>query len=191
MAEPQLITPTVDVHASFLAAMEEFRADGVEAVPHSNLAGELRTWAARWRSAEGFAAYVELTGAVAKDRREDGVVAKTTRWWVADGSYLGRVTFRHSLTPSLLDYGGHIGYAVRPGARRRGHATAMLRAALPVAHHELGIDPVLVTCDDTNTGSRKVIEACGGVFEDQRENKLRYWIHAAATAAGQESHRRG
>ncbi|MFE1175910.1 GNAT family N-acetyltransferase [Streptomyces sp. NPDC058773] len=182
---PELIAPTVDVHASFLAAMDEFRADGTEAVPHSGLARELRTWGARWATAEGFAEYVELTAGVADEQRDDGPVPTTTRWWVADGSYLGRVTFRHTLTASLLNYGGHLGYAVRPGARRRGHATAMLRAALPIAHHELGIDPVLVTCDDTNTGSRKVIEACGGIFEDRRGDRLRYWFHRAAVTAGQ------
>jgi len=182
---PQLIAPTIAVHASFLAAMDEFRADGAAAVPHSNLARELRTWGDRWVTAEGFAEYVELTGGVSSEERADGVVPKTTLWWVADGSYLGRVTFRHTLTESLLNYGGHLGYAVRPGARRRGHATAMLRAALPVAHHELGIDPVLVTCDDTNTGSRRVIEACGGIFEDQRGERLRYWFHQAAATAGQ------
>ena len=44
---------------------------------------------------------------------------------------------------------------------------------------KLGIDPVLVTCDDDNTGSMKVIEANGGVFEDQRGVKLRYWIPAS------------
>lgn len=54
----------------------------------------------------------------------------------------------------------------------------MLRAVLPHAHRRLGIDPVLVTCDDTNAGSRRVIEACGGVFEDRRAEKLRYWISA-------------
>jgi predicted acetyltransferase len=105
----------------------------------------------------------------------------TTLWWVEDDAYLGRLTIRHHLTPSLHAYGGHIGYAVRPAARRRGHATAMLRAALPYARQTLGIDPVLITCDDTNTGSRRVIEACGGVFEDQREEKLRFWIGAGAT----------
>ena len=51
----------------------------------------------------------------------------------------------------------------------------MLAQALPLAA-KLGIDPVLVTCDDDNTASRKVIEANGGVFEDQRGVKLRYWI---------------
>ncbi|KOG48915.1 GNAT family N-acetyltransferase [Streptomyces decoyicus] len=185
---PQLIAPTVAVHASFLAAMDEFRADGAESAPHSTLAHELTTWHSRWPTAEGFAEYVELVGGVMSNTRVDGVVPMTTRWWVDGDTYLGRCTFRHHLTPSLLNWGGHLGYGVRPGARRRGHATAILRAALPIAHHELGIDPVLVTCDDTNTGSRKVIEACGGIFEDQREEKLRYWI-PAATAAGQQPHR--
>ncbi|MGA5561600.1 GNAT family N-acetyltransferase [Streptomyces platensis] len=181
---PQLIAPTVAVHASFLAAMDEFLADGAEFVPYSGLARELRTWRGRWGTADGFAAYVGTVGGVMDDERVDGVVPLSTRWWVDGDSYLGRVAFRHRLTPSLLAWGGHIGYGVRPGARRCGHATAMLRAALPVAHHELGIDPVLVTCDDTNTGSRKVIEACGGIFEDQRDDKLRYWFSTAAATAG-------
>ncbi len=40
----------------------------------------------------------------------------------------------------------------------------------------LGIDPALVTCDDTNVGSRKAIEHNGGLLEDQRGVKLRYWV---------------
>ncbi|WP_407553181.1 GNAT family N-acetyltransferase [Streptomyces sp. Pv4-95] len=178
---PQLIAPTVRVHASFLAAMDEFREEGTAASPRSNLARELRTWGDRWPAAEGFAEYVDTVGGTSRDERVGGTVPMTTLWWVAGDSYLGRLTIRHHLTPSLHAYGGHIGYAVRPAARRRGHATAMLRAALPYARHTLGIDPVLITCDDTNTGSRRVIEACGGVFEDQREEKLRFWIGAGAT----------
>ncbi|MFF7411278.1 GNAT family N-acetyltransferase [Streptomyces lydicus] len=180
---PQLIAPTVDVHASFLAAMEEFRAEGADRSPHSNLARELRTWRDRWPSAEGFAGYVGTVGGTSYDERADGVVPSTTLWWVEGDTYLGRIALRHRLTGTLLDYGGHVGYAVRPSARRRGHATAMLRAALPYAHQELGLDRVLVTCDDTNAGSRRVIEACGGVFEDQRGEKLRYWIHARRSQA--------
>ena len=51
----------------------------------------------------------------------------------------------------------------------------MLRAVLPYAA-DLGLEQVLVTCDDTNEGSRRVIEAAGGVLEDQRGVKLRYWL---------------
>ena len=57
----------------------------------------------------------------------------------------------------------------------------MLAAALPVAA-SLGIDPALVTCDNINLGSRKVIEANGGVFQDQRGVKLRYWVPTSASA---------
>ena len=102
----------------------------------------------------------------------------TTLWWLADDEYLGRIAVRHRLTPHLRDTGGHIGYDVRPSARRRGHATAMLRAVLPVAR-DLGIGPALVTCDVDNVASRKVIEANGGVLEDQRGGKLRFWVDTA------------
>jgi len=88
-------------------------------------------------------------------------------------SCLGAVS--ELLTPQLLELGGHIGQVVRIGARRRGHATVMLAAALPVCR-QLGIDRVLVTCNATNTASRKVIEANGGEFEVRCGVKLRYWI---------------
>jgi predicted acetyltransferase len=40
----------------------------------------------------------------------------------------------------------------------------------------LGIDPALVTCDVDNVGSIGVIEAAGGVLEDVRGIKRRYWV---------------
>lgn len=86
----------------------------------------------------------------------------------------------HRLTAVLLEIGGHVGHDVRPSARRRGHATEMLRQALAVAR-ELGIDPALVTRDVDNVGSRTVIERNGGVFEDQRHGKLRYWVPTTAS----------
>ena len=71
--------------------------------------------------------------------------------------------------------GGHIGYDVRPSARRHGHATEMLRQTLPIAHR-MGIDPALITCNVDNIGSRTVIERNGGVLEDERAGKLRFWV---------------
>ena len=99
----------------------------------------------------------------------------TTLWWLDGDEYLGRLAIRHRLTPRLTDLGGHIGYDVRPSARRRGHATAMLAAALPLAR-ALGIGPALVTCDESDMGSRLVIEANGGVLEDKRGTELRFWV---------------
>ena len=107
--------------------------------------------------------------------RSASFVPSTTLWLVEGDEYLGRVGMRHRLNPDLLERGGHIGYDVRASARRRGYATQMLREAMPVAH-ALGIDPALVTCDVTNVASRKVIERNGGVLEDRRGEKLRYWV---------------
>ena len=38
-----------------------------------------------------------------------------------------------------------------------------------------------MTCDVDNVGSRTVIERNGGVLEDERSEKLRYWVPTAAS----------
>jgi predicted acetyltransferase len=93
---------------------------------------------------------------------------------------LGRLAIRYRLTPALESVGGHIGYAVRPSARRQGHATAMPAAALALAD-SLGIAQVLITCDETNAASRRVIEANGGRYIDSIGAKrvTRYRPHDA------------
>jgi predicted acetyltransferase len=175
---PTLILPTTAQHASFLAAMAEFRAEGRGGPDDASMIGhEHHRFGPTWNDPEGFASYVRQLRA---DSLEDtprpvGYVPSTTWWWVAEGDYLGRIAVRHQLTPFLLEVGGHIGYDIRPSARLRGHATAMLGAVLPHAR-ALGIDPALLTCDHDNVGSRKVIEANGGVLEDRRGVKLRFWV---------------
>ena len=97
---------------------------------------------------------------------------------------VGRVSIRHRLNDILLRVGGHIGYVVVPEFRRQGHATAILRLALHIAREKLGIDRVLVTCDDDNIASIRTIENNGGVLEDiisgpeLDKPKRRYWIDA-------------
>ncbi len=175
---PQLVAPTTVVHASFLAAMREFHDEGRGDPDDDTMIGrEIRGYGTTWAAPDIFARYVgELRADALEDTaRPDGFVPCTMLWWVDGEAYLGRLAIRHRLTPRLLELGGHIGYDVRPSARRRGHATAMLRAARPIARG-LGIDRALVTCDTTNIASRRVIEANGGVFEDVRGGKLRYWV---------------
>ena len=176
---PRLVEPTVAVRDSFVAAMQEFAQEG-RSGDHSMIGGDLVAWGSRWITETGFAEYVQ---ALLRDRDEDaprrpGWVPCTTLWWADGQEFLGRVAIRHRLTPSLLRVGGHIGYDVRRSARRQGHATTMLAAALPVAAG-LGINPALITCDAGNLASRKVIESNGGIFEDQHGAKLRYWVRTS------------
>ncbi|MDQ3157021.1 MAG: GNAT family N-acetyltransferase [Actinomycetota bacterium] len=98
-----------------------------------------------------------------------------------DGVLVGRTSVRHELNDFLLQYGGHIGYAVVPDQRRRGYATEILRQSIAVAH-TIGVERVLVTCDEANIGSVKAIEACGGRLENvvplppHNVPRRRYWI---------------
>ncbi len=104
-----------------------------------------------------------------------GRVRETVLWWIDGNSFLGRVSIRHALTEQLRRRGGHIGYEVRPSARRQGHGTRMLAAALPVTR-ALGIDPALVTCDKENVASRRIIESAGGELAGELDGELRFWV---------------
>lgn len=97
-----------------------------------------------------------------------------------DGVVVGRTSVRHELNDWLAREGGHIGYGVLAGHRRRGYATEILRQSLVVAR-SVGVDRVLVTCDDDNLGSAAVIEAAGGVRDAELPlvgdtPKRRYWV---------------
>ncbi len=76
---------------------------------------------------------------------------------------------------TLKTLGGHIGYWVRPSARRRGIGSRAFLACLPHAYR-LGIDPALVTCDEDNVASRRIIESGGGRYENVIGIKRRYWV---------------
>lgn len=128
----------------------------------------------------GCAAFVTMTEVTATPDL-DGTRVPSTYFWITEGDggpdddVIGFLHLRHVLNDWLLELGGHIGYSVRPAARRRGHASAALQAALEAARG-LGIQRVLVTCDHDNDASRRTIEGAGGVLEDERQGKLRFWI---------------
>jgi predicted acetyltransferase len=67
------------------------------------------------------------------------------------------------LPPHVL---GHIGYAVVPWKRRRGHATKALALMLPIARAQ-GMPFVEITTDNDNLPSQRVITANGGVLVEE------------------------
>jgi predicted acetyltransferase len=97
-----------------------------------------------------------------------------------DGSkVIGTIQIRHVLNKNLLEYGGHIGYAIRPEERQKEYGTKMLGLALSECL-KMGLDRVLITCDRKNVASAKVIQNNGGRLENElfthNEWVQRYWI---------------
>lgn len=62
-------------------------------------------------------------------------------------------------------FGGHISYVIGPKYRKKGYGRYSLHLALEKCK-ELGINKTLVTCLDTNVGSRKIIESNYGKLEE-------------------------
>ena len=104
--------------------------------------------------------------------------------WMWDGEFSGAINIRY--VPGTEDLpphvSGHVGYSVVPWKQRRGYGTTALALLLPRARAITGLSRVLITCDEDNAGSRKIIETNGGIFcgtEDQADrpgvSKLLFW----------------
>ena len=83
-----------------------------------------------------------------------------------DDFVVGMIDFRHPLSDFLKNFGGNIGYSVRPSERRKGYASEMLGLVLPFCR-AFGESKVLVTCDKRNVASQRTIIKNGGVMENE------------------------
>jgi predicted acetyltransferase len=158
---PFLTEPTERYRASYLEALQEFQAEG--------------------RSVETSLEEVStnFVGFVQHLRDQ----ADRTEFWLIDGTtYIGRLPLRRELNERQLQMGGHIGYAIRPSCRRQGYGKLILKYGLERAK-AFGLERVLLTCDENNLSSRKIIVFHGGILENIIEVEgwptllCRYWIH--------------
>lgn len=98
-----------------------------------------------------------------------------------DGKMIGRVNFRKALNKYLLLHSsGHIGYAIKHSERGNGYATTALKLMLDKVW-EMGYGEVMISCNDRNFASRRVIEKNGGVLNrvnmiNPEEPEREYWI---------------
>ena len=121
----------------------------------------------------------EVTNLHNKTNVAEGFVSGSAYFGVVDHQIVGMINIRHQLNNYLFNFGGHIGYGVRPTQRKKGYAKEMLKQALRKAK-ELDIDRVLLTCDKANIASQRTILSQGGILENEIEDDQRitqrYWI---------------
>ena len=125
--------------------------------------------------------FEELKKRSCEDTVPKGLVPSSTYLGVRekDNYIVGMIDIRHYLNEYLTQVGGHIGYGVRKTERNKGYAKQMLKLALEKCK-DLKIKKVLITCDEDNIASEKVILSANAKLEDIRnvdgENKKRFWI---------------
>jgi len=169
----RLVKPNIKYKKSFLEAQEEFKKEDRQEDKLKKLD-------------DNFLAYIKLLKNQEKGKDLPNGYVPASVYWLIDGNkFIGKVSIRHKLTESLKKWGGHIGYEIRPSERRKGYGVKILALSLKKAK-QLGFKKVLVTCNEDNIGSKKIIEKNGGIFEnkikvssgkDLGKIKVRYWIN--------------
>jgi len=166
----KLIEPCEKYLKSYVAAREEYIANGVEGYPFADV--------------ENCDVFQKFDDYRHERNLKPGYVGADYYWLVEEEHdlFIGEICVRHQLTDALLQYGGHIGYGIRFSEWNKGYGTLMLQLALDKAK-DRGIEKVLITCDDDNVGSARVMEHNGLVLENKIENTVdgkqivtrRYW----------------
>jgi predicted acetyltransferase len=156
--------------AEFGEMLDEFRAAGETHVYEGNL---VVAW-------EGYGPFYDLISKMKVGGYPKPEIVPMDSYFIEiEGRILGEIFVRHRLSAALEQYGGHIGYKVRPSCRNRGVATAALRLALQKLA-AIGVPRALVTCSAANLSSSRVIEKCGAMrIEDSHQQgrvTRRYWL---------------
>jgi predicted acetyltransferase len=165
-----LTRPSVLYKDSYLQAMREFQQEG------RYLNYNLK------RMTDNFERFIEhIYVQEERDKTAPDRVPNADFWLIDDDEFIGRLSLRYKLNDYLLHIGGTIGYEIRPSKRCQGYGKEILRIGLQEAK-KAGLRRALVTCNEDNIGSKKVIEHNGGQLENAVPmegtaiKKLRYWV---------------
>ncbi len=160
MEQLELVVPTIEHKRAAEAFKQEFFDYGETVINGSSLLDQMDydAWLAHIQSCRD-----------PRTVREDWVVASTFfALRTCDSRIVGMIDIRHNLENDFLaEFGGHIGYAIRPGERRKGYAVQMLRQALEYAK-ALGLSAVMLGCYSDNLASKNTIIRCGGTRREQK-----------------------
>lgn len=167
----QLVKPDIKYEDSYKKALEEAGAE----IQDSGLAKPSLN--------QTFAEFIAMYKKQEEGKNlPEGYVPASMFWLIDKNEFIGRLQIRHKLNKFLFNEGGHIGYFIRPSKRRMGYGKKILQLGLEKAK-KLGIKNVLITCDITNAGSKKIIESQNATYastyapSSEKPAKLRYWIN--------------
>lgn len=174
MSASKLIRPSVDYKDEYLAALEEYHAEGRYTYQDINLLStDFETFIKELSTEKGYP----------HQPYQDWVepVPETVVWLVKDDTYIGTVDIRHRLNWHLEKWGGHVHFSIRPSMRGMGYGLKILKKAMPIINY-LGIDKALITVNPEDEVAIRIVESCGAEFEeetlatDKFPAMRRYWL---------------
>lgn len=89
---------------------------------------------------------------------------------------MGILKFRRELNEALLLQGGNVGYYIKKSMRGNGFGSKMLASFIEVVAKKTNLEKVLITCNEDNLLSEKVILSNEGKLENIIDGKKRFWI---------------
>jgi len=174
MSASKLVKPSIEHKDSYLEALREFQAEGRYKFLDIN------------EVEQNFEDFIKTLNEGKKHLHKPypewvEPVPETVLWLIKDGGFIGTFNIRHRLNWHLEKWGGHINFIIRPSMRGKGFGKKILQKGMPFVYY-LGIEKALITADPDDPAGIKIIEHCGGVFDDETTQtdkfpaRRRYWL---------------
>lgn len=179
VARSRLEEPTTTLIPAYCAAKRDGFRRGIEPTANEAEIDEIEANPETW-----LAIRLRQRGTITlNDGRKMERVPHSLHWLFLDDLFIGELSLRHRLNDVLAVAGGHIGYGIHPRFQGQGFGKRLLTLGLDEAR-KVGLGRVMITASTDNIASWKIIEACGGVLQDEIEDTMmhggemlrRYWI---------------
>ena len=173
MKNVKLVEPSILFKDSFLEFVEDVKNTGYISYEHYK------------KAEKNFEEFVtDLTNSSKGINIAEGWVPCSS-YWLVDNSeeVIGVIRIRHRVDSDFLEMIGHIGYEIKSTRRKEGNGSKLLELGL-IEARKIGLEKVLITCDEDNIGSKRIIEKFNGKYiksivdDESGKNKLQYEVYA-------------
>lgn len=170
MKSVKLIEPNILYKDSFLDFVSDVKNTGYESYEHYT------------KAETDFEEFIEDEKNASKGINVPEGWVPCSSYWLVDASdeVIGVIRIRHRVDNEFLQIIGHVGYEIKSTCRKQGYGSKLLKLGL-VEAKKIGLQKVLITCEEDNIGSKRIIEKFNGMYkkrlvDEDGNNILQYEV---------------